>query len=73
MKWSITERTQWQDQTKRPPLTSATLAVGEQICVVHDSAVMMSLPPQSVAYTVIRNFPAGTRSATRKPATLPAR
>ena len=38
----------------------ATLAVGEQICVVHDPAVMMSLPPQSVAYTVIRNFPAGT-------------
>ena len=28
--------------------------------MVHDSAVMMSLPPQSVAYTVIRNFPAGT-------------
>ena len=48
----VTDSTVWQDH--------ATLAVGEQICVVHDPAVMMSLPPQSVAYTVIRNFPAGT-------------
>ena len=48
----VTDSTVWQDP--------ATLAVGEQICVVHDPAVMMSLPPQSVAYTVIRNFPAGT-------------
>ena len=46
--------------TKKTTSDPATLAVGEQICVVHDPAVMMSLPPQSVAYTVIRNFPAGT-------------
>ena len=56
----ITERTQWQDHDEKTTSDPATLAVGEQICVVHDPAVMMSLPPQSVAYTVIRNFPAGT-------------
>ena len=54
----ITERTQWQDHDEKTTSDPATLAVGEQICVVHDPAVMMSLPPQSVAYTVIRNFPA---------------
>ena len=43
----ITDRTEWKDHD-------------EKICVVHDPAVMMSLPPQSVAYTVIRNFPEGT-------------
>ena len=56
----ITERTQWQDHDEKTTSDPATLAVGEQICVVHDPAVMMSLPPQSVAYTVIRNFPEGT-------------
>ena len=56
----ITERTQWQDHDEKTTSDPATLAVGEQICVVHDTAVMMSLPPQSVAYTVIRNFPEGT-------------
>lgn len=56
----ITERTQWQDHDEETTSDPATLAVGEQICVVHDPAVMMSLPPQSVAYTVIRNFPEGT-------------
>ena len=53
----ITDRTQWQDHDEKTTSDPATLAVGEQICVVHDPAVMMSLPPQSVAYTVIRNFP----------------
>ena len=41
----ITERTQWQDHDEKTTSDPATLAVGEQICV---------------AYTVIRNFPAGT-------------
>ena len=59
----ITERTQWQDHDEKTTSDPATLAVGEQICVVHDPAVMMSLPPQSVAYTVIRNFSAGTDSS----------
>ena len=44
----ITERTQWQDHDEKTTSDPATLAV------------MMSLPPQSVAYTVIRNFPEGT-------------
>ena len=56
----ITDRTEWKDHDEKTTSDPATLAVGEQICVVHDPAVMMSLPPQSVAYTVIRNFPAGT-------------
>ena len=56
----ITDSTVWQDHDAKTTSDPATLAVGEEICVVHDSAVMMSLPPQSVAYTVIRNFPAGT-------------
>ncbi len=56
----ITDSTVWQDHDEKTTSDPATLAVGEQICVVHDPAVMMSLPPQSVAYTVIRNFPAGT-------------
>ena len=56
----ITDSTVWQDHDEKTTSDPATLAVGEEICVVHDSAVMMSLPPQSVAYTVIRNFPAGT-------------
>ena len=56
----ITDRTEWKDHDEETTSDPATLAVGEEICVVHDSAVMMSLPPQSVAYTVIRNFPAGT-------------
>ena len=49
----ITERTQWQDHDEKTTSDPATLAVGEQICVVHDPAVMMSLPPQSVAYTAV--------------------
>ena len=56
----VTDSTVWQDHDEKTTSDPATLAVGEQICVVHDPAVMMSLPPQSVAYTVIRNFPAGT-------------
>ena len=56
----ITDRTEWKDHHEKTTSDPATLAVGEEICVVHDPAVMMSLPPQSVAYTVIRNFPAGT-------------
>ena len=56
----ITDSTVWQDHDAKTTSDPATLAVGEEICVVHDPAVMMSLPPQSVAYTVIRNFPAGT-------------
>lgn len=56
----ITDRTEWKDHDEKTTSDPATLAVGEEICVVHDPAVMMSLPPQSVAYTVIRNFPAGT-------------
>ena len=56
----VTDSTVWQDYDEKTTSDPATLAVGEQICVVHDPAVMMSLPPQSVAYTVIRNFPAGT-------------
>ena len=56
----VTDSTVWQDHDEKTSSDPATLAVGEQICVVHDQAVMMSLPPQSVAYTVIRNFPAGT-------------
>ena len=56
----ITDRTEWKDHDEKTTSDPATLAVGEQICVVHDPAVMMSLPPQSVAYTVIRNFPEGT-------------
>ena len=56
----ITDSTVWQDHDEKTTSDPATLAVGEQICVVHDPAVTMSLPPQSVAYTVIRNFPAGT-------------
>ena len=40
----ITERTQWQDHDEKTTSDPATLAVGEQICVVH----------------VIRNFPEGT-------------
>ena len=55
----VTDSTVWQDHDEKTTSDPATLAVGEQICVVHDPAVMMSLPPQSVAYTVIRNFPAG--------------
>ena len=43
----ITERTQWQDHDEKTTSDPATLAVGEQICVVHDPAVMMSLPPTS--------------------------
>ena len=49
----ITERTQWQDHDEETTSDPVTLAVGEQICVVHDPAVMMSLPPQSVAYTAV--------------------
>ena len=56
----VTDSTVWQDHDEKTASDPDTLAVGEQICVVHDPAVMMSLPPQSVAYTVIRNFPAGT-------------
>lgn len=56
----ITERTQWQDHDEKTTSDPATLAVGEQICVVHDPAVMMSLPPQSTAYAVIYHFPQGT-------------
>ena len=56
----ITDRTEWKDHDEKTTSDPATLAAGEQICVVHDPAVMMSLPPQSVAYTVIRNFPEGT-------------
>ena len=56
----VTDSTVWQDHDEKTTSDPATLEVGEQICVVHDPAVMMSLPPQSVAYTVIRNFPAGT-------------
>ena len=37
----ITERTQWQDHDEKTTSDPATLAVGEQICVVHDPAVMM--------------------------------
>ena len=34
----ITERTQWQDHDEKTTSDPATLAVGEQICVVHDPA-----------------------------------
>ena len=51
----VTDSTVWQDHDEKTTSDPATLAVGEQI-----PAVMMSLLPQSVAYTVIRNFPAGT-------------
>ena len=56
----ISDHTVWKDYEEQTSSDPATLAVGEAVCVVHSSAVMMSLPPQSVAYTVIRNFPAGT-------------
>ena len=56
----ITRITKWKDHDGKTTPDPATLAVGEKICVVHDSAVMMSLPPQSTAYTVIRNFAEGT-------------
>lgn len=56
----LTPATRWEDYRQGTASDPATLAVGESICVVHSSAVMMSLPPQSTAYTVIRNFPEGT-------------
>lgn len=56
----VTDSTVWQDHDEKTTSDPATLAVGEQICVVHDPDVIMSLAPQSVACTVIRNFPAGT-------------
>lgn len=56
----ITDRTEWKDHDEKTTSDPATLAVGEQICVVHDPAVMMSLPPQSTAYAVIYHFPQGT-------------
>ena len=49
-----------EQETYQMIVTDSTVWQDQQICVVHDPAVMMSLPPQSVAYTVIRNFPAGT-------------
>ena len=55
----ITERTEWQDHDEKTTSDPATLAVGEQICVVHDPADDRS-PPLVGIYTVIRNFPAGT-------------
>lgn len=63
----VTDSTVWQDHDEKTTSDPATLAVGEQICVVHDPAVMMSLPPQSVVYTVIRNFPARHGSGTGSP------
>ena len=56
----ISDNTTWEDYENQTSAIPQDLAVGDEICVVHSSAVMMSLPPQSVAYTVIRNFPAGT-------------
>lgn len=56
----ISDHTVWKDYEEQTSSDPATLAVGEAVCVVHSSAVMMSLPPQSNAYTVIRNFPQGT-------------
>lgn len=56
----ISKSTQWKDHDAKSESDPDTLTVGEEICVVHSSAVMMSLPPQSAAYTVIRNFPQGT-------------
>ena len=44
----ITDSTVWQDHDEKTTSDPATLAVGEQICVVHDPDV------------IIRNFPAGT-------------
>ena len=68
----ITERTQWQDHDEKDHLRFRYPQWGSRSGVVHDPAVMMSLPPQSVAYTVIRNSPQA-RIWSRKPATLPAR
>ena len=45
--------------TKRPPPIPLPLQWGADLCGARP-CVMMSLPPQSVAYTVIRNFPEGT-------------
>ena len=39
----ITERTQWQDHDEKTTSDPATLAVGEQICVVHAAAAVGGL------------------------------
>ena len=52
----VTDSTVWQDHDEKTTSDPATLAVGEQICVVHDPAVMMSLPPPSGADHVHRTF-----------------
>ena len=46
----VTDSTVWQDHDEKTTSDPATLAVGEQICVVHDPAVMMSLPPQAISW-----------------------
>lgn len=56
----ISDNTTWEDHENQTSTIPQDLAVGDEICVVHSSAVMMSLPPQSTAYAVIYHFPQGT-------------
>lgn len=60
---NLSSNTLWIDSTNYAASDPATLEVGEQVCVFHSPVSTRSLPPQSAAYAVVRNFPQAVGAA----------
>ena len=60
---NITEQTVWIDSGRCIASDPVTLTEGEGIYVFHSAAAALSLPPQSVALSVVRDIPADAGTA----------